>query len=69
MGVSDPVSAVSSSSASINRNSETLLSHGNAVGREDVLEILEAGLKASDPYKNVMEFMWLDFLGSKRGED
>ena len=34
-------------------NLEALTSHGNVPGRKAVLEILEAGLQASDPYENV----------------
>ena len=35
------------------RNREDLLAHGNAAGRSVVLDILEAGLRAPDPYDNV----------------
>ncbi len=35
------------------RNRETLLAHGNIEGRRAVLDILEAGLGAADPYENV----------------
>ena len=34
-------------------NLQELLSHGNVPGRAAVLDILEAGLEASDPYENV----------------
>jgi glycerate 2-kinase len=34
------------------RNVDALVSHGNVDGRRVVLDILEAGLKASDPYEN-----------------
>ena len=34
------------------QNMENLMSHGNIRGRKDMLEILEAGLEASDPYRN-----------------
>ena len=34
------------------KNTEQLLSHGNKVGREHMLRIIEAGLQASDPYYN-----------------
>jgi glycerate 2-kinase len=34
-------------------NSQALLSHGNIEGREVVLQILEAGLRATDPYDNM----------------
>ncbi len=35
------------------RNLETLVSHGNVGGRRAVMEIIEAGLQAADPYHNV----------------
>ena len=35
------------------RNREALLSHGNIAGRRQVLDILETGLAAGDPYDNV----------------
>ena len=35
------------------QNRAELLSHGNVKGREAVLDILEAGLAAGDPYENV----------------
>jgi glycerate-2-kinase len=38
-------------------NPETLLSHGNLHGRQAVLEILEAGLKAADPYNNILKLV------------
>lgn len=31
-------------------NADVLTSHGNVAGREDIVEILEAGLQAADPY-------------------
>jgi glycerate 2-kinase len=34
-------------------NWDALLSHGNRQGRRDVIAILEAGLRAADPYDNV----------------
>jgi glycerate-2-kinase len=40
---------------SIFRNREELLSHGNIDGRERVLDILETGLAAGDPYPNVLK--------------
>ncbi|NLT73430.1 MAG: DUF4147 domain-containing protein [Chloroflexi bacterium] len=33
-------------------NPEALASHGNVPGRRDMVEILEAGLRAADPYNN-----------------
>ncbi len=36
---------------------ESLLSHGNIAGRKAALEILEAGLSASDPYENVKKLV------------
>ncbi|RME99534.1 MAG: DUF4147 domain-containing protein [Chloroflexi bacterium] len=38
-------------------NPETLTSHGNIAGRKAVLEILEAGMQAADPYNNVFKLM------------
>lgn len=38
-------------------NSDTLVSHGNIEGREAVLEILEAGLQAADPYTNTRKLV------------
>lgn len=38
-------------------NMDTLLSTGNYVGRKAVLEILEAGLQASDPYNNTFKLI------------
>lgn len=63
MGTSDFLRAefpASTPMTQLIKNSETLLSHGNMKDRKDALEILEAGLKASDPYKNMMELMWLE---------
>ncbi|MBN1686357.1 MAG: DUF4147 domain-containing protein [Spirochaetales bacterium] len=42
------------------QNMQSLLSHGNISGRKAVLEILEAGLSASDPYANVKKLIRLD---------
>ena len=39
------------------KNAEELLSHGNVRGRKAVLDILEAGLKAADPYDNVRQLI------------
>ncbi len=36
------------------RNKEALLAHGNIEGRRAVLEIIEAGLVAADPYPNTL---------------
>ena len=41
-------------------NSDTLLAHGNVAGRQAVIEILEAGLKASDPYYNARALLRLE---------
>ena len=38
-------------------NLETLASHGNIRGRRAVLEILEAGLQAADPYDRVLQLI------------
>jgi len=37
------------------KNSEALLSHGNVAGRRVVLDIIEAGLAAADPYANTLK--------------
>ena len=42
------------------QNTETLLSTGNIRGRRAVLEILEAGLQASDPYGNTRELVRIE---------
>ena len=39
---------------------ETLLSTGNVPGRKAMLEILEAGLEASDPYNNTRKLIRLE---------
>ena len=41
-------------------NSEQILSHGNINGRKDIMEILEAGLRATDPYNNTMSLFERD---------
>ncbi len=38
-------------------NAEALCSHGNVVGRKHMVEILEAGLRAADPYYNTLQMM------------
>lgn len=38
-------------------NTDALLSHGNTAGRRIVLDILEAGLRASDPYVEVQKIV------------
>ena len=40
-------------------NADALASHGNVRGRRVVLEIIEAGLQAADPYDNVLELIRL----------
>lgn len=42
------------------KNRDQLLSHGNIAGREVVLDILEAGLAAPDPYLNVKKVVRLE---------
>jgi glycerate-2-kinase len=42
------------------QNMETLLSTGHARGREALLQILEAGLQASDPYENTRKLIRLE---------
>ena len=39
---------------------DTLASHGNVRGRKVVLEILEAGLEAADPYNNTRRLVRVD---------
>ena len=41
-------------------NAETLCSHGNMAGRRAVVQILEAGLQATDPYDNVTKLIHLE---------
>lgn len=38
-------------------NHDTLGSHGNLRGRRDMLEILEAGMQAADPYQNMRKLI------------
>ncbi len=38
-------------------NTEVLASHGNIAGRRAVLEVLEAGLQAADPYNNARRLL------------
>ena len=42
------------------RNTPDLLSHGNVAGRRVVLDILEAGLRASDPYDHVRRLVRIE---------
>jgi len=42
------------------QNFETLVSHGNIDGRKAVLEILEAGLTAADPYENTRKLLRIE---------
>ncbi len=42
------------------QNMESLASHGNIPGRRAMLDILEAGLEASDPYNAVKELIRID---------
>ena len=42
------------------QNMESLASHGNIAGRKAMLEILEAGLQASDPYHNMRKLIRLE---------
>lgn len=41
-------------------NSDVLASHGNIAGRKTVLDILEAGLRAADPYENTRKLIRID---------
>jgi glycerate 2-kinase len=42
------------------RNREALLSHGNVAGRRVVLEMMDAGIAAADPYENTRKLLHLD---------
>jgi len=42
------------------KNKQQLLSHGNVAGRSVVLDILEAGLRAPDPYPNMRKLVRLE---------
>ena len=42
------------------QNMESLASHGNIAGRKAMVEILEAGLQASDPYRNTKKLLHLE---------
>ncbi len=54
------------------QNMESLASHGNIPGRKAMLEILEAGLEASDPYENTRKLIRMDngrlVIGNKEYE-
>ena len=41
-------------------NAETLTRHGNVAGRQAMVQILEAGLQAADPYNNMIRLLRLD---------
>jgi glycerate 2-kinase len=41
-------------------NAETLTGHGNVAGRQAVVEILEAGMQAADPYEAVRQLIRVD---------
>lgn len=42
------------------KNADTLTSHGNIKGRKDMVEILEAGLQAGDPYVNLKKLIRIE---------
>jgi glycerate 2-kinase len=42
------------------QNAETLTSHGNTAGRKVLVEILEAGLEAADPYYNTLKLIRIE---------
>ena len=42
------------------KNRKTLISHGNVEGRKIVLDILEAGLRAPDPYDNTVKMVRIE---------
>jgi len=54
------------------QNMESLASHGNILGRKAMLEILEVGLEASDPYHNAKKPIRIDrgrlIIGNKEFE-
>lgn len=41
-------------------NHDALLQHGNVTGRKTVLDVMQAGLAAPDPYENVTKIVWLE---------
>ncbi len=42
------------------RNADTLISHGNRRGREALVQIMEAGLQAGDPYHNTRKLLRIE---------
>lgn len=42
------------------KNKARLQSHGNKKGRRQILEILEAGMEAADPYYNTLSLISLE---------
>ena len=42
------------------KNYEGLTSHGNIEGRKIVLDIIEAGLRAADPYPNIRKMVRIE---------
>ena len=54
------------------QNMESLASHGNIAGRKAMLEILEVGLEAADPYHNTRKLIRLEgdnlIIGGKKFE-
>ncbi|MGL5514633.1 MAG: DUF4147 domain-containing protein, partial [Sporomusa sp.] len=41
-------------------NSDNLKNHGNQEGREKIIEMMEAGLQAADPYYNTLKMLKVD---------
>ena len=41
-------------------NVDQLICHGNSKGRKDMIDILETGLRAADPYNATCALMRLD---------
>ncbi|MFW6102814.1 MAG: hypothetical protein ACOC7M_00820, partial [Chloroflexota bacterium] len=41
-------------------NRESLISHGNIAGRRAIVDILEAGLQAADPYWNAAKLVRIE---------
>lgn len=54
------------------QNKETLLAAGNVAGREAMLQILESGLQAADPYSNTLKLIRIEngklIVGNKEFE-
>ena len=42
------------------KNASILTSHGNIKGRQDIIQILKAGLQAGEPYTNAKKLLRLE---------